>query len=50
MSPRVRSGMSRSEKRSMTLITILERSVSSKIRYLYCLMEVHIYRGSLLKS
>jgi hypothetical protein len=33
------------KKKLMTLITILERCVLSKVRCLYCLMEVHIYRG-----
>jgi hypothetical protein len=41
----VRSEMSRSEKKSMALITMLERGVPPKVRCLYYLMEVHIYRG-----
>jgi hypothetical protein len=45
VSPRVRSKMSRSEKKLMALITMLERGVLSKVRCMYCLMEVHIYRG-----
>jgi hypothetical protein len=29
----------------MTLITMLEGGVPPKVRWLYCLMDVHIYRG-----
>jgi hypothetical protein len=42
--------MNGNEKKLMTRITMLERGVLLKIRYLCCLMEVHIYKGSQLAS
>jgi hypothetical protein len=44
--PRVRSEMSGSEEKIDGSDTMLERGVSPKVRYLYCLMEIHIYRGA----
>jgi hypothetical protein len=38
--------ISGSEKKSMTLITMLQRGVPLKAGCLYCLMEVHISKGA----
>jgi hypothetical protein len=45
-SPRVRSEMSGSEEKIDGFDTMLEGSVPLKIKCLFCLMEVHIYRGA----
>jgi hypothetical protein len=38
--------MSGSEEKIDGSDTMLERGVPPKVRCLYCLMEVHIYRGA----